>query len=392
MNKVLAVTGNDAVAYAMKQISPDVVAAYPITPQTSLMEKFSEYVADGVVDTEMILAESEHSAMSACVGSCAAGARTMTATSSNGLALMWEVLYIAAGTRLPIVMPMVNRALSAPLNIHCDHSDAMGARDSGWVQLFCENAQEAYDTTIQAVKIAERADVLLPVMICYDGFIISHGVENVEILDDAAVKKFVGEYKPKYTLLDKDHPIAVGPLDLPDYNFEHKRSQAQGMRNALGVIVEVAKEFEKNFHREYGLTESYRLDDAQVAIVLLGSTAGTAKDVVDDLRSHGVPAGLLKVRSFRPFPEEEIAQKLSALKVCAVLDRADAYNAVGGPLYTDIRAALFNRSSIKLVNYIYGIGGRDMGVEQIQQVYADLTGIASSGKVKNEVTYLGVRE
>ncbi|MFH1406661.1 MAG: pyruvate ferredoxin oxidoreductase [Candidatus Omnitrophota bacterium] len=392
MNKILALTGNDAVAYAMKQINPDVVAAYPITPQTSLMEKFSEYVADGIVDTEMILVESEHSAMSACVGSSAAGARTMTATSANGLALMWEILYIASGTRLPIVMAVVNRALSAPINIHCDHSDAMGARDSGWIQLFCENAQEAYENTIQALRIAEDPDVLLPVMVCLDGFIISHGVENVRVYDDAAVKKFVGEYKPKYPLLNKQHPISVGPLDLTDYNFEHKRAQSEAMRNAAGVVRKIADEFKKSFGVEYGFFEEYELNDAEVAIVVLGSTAGTAKVVVDELRKQGKKAGMLKIRSFRPFIELEIAKKLANLKACAVMDRADSFNSVGGPLYNDVRAALYNRANINLSNYIYGIGGRDIGTEDIEKVYKDLFEIAKTGKAENEISYLGVRE
>lgn len=395
-NKVMALTGNEAVAYAMKQVNPDVVAAYPITPQTSLMEKFSEFVADGLVETEMILTESEHSAMSACVGSSAAGARTMTATSSNGLALMWEILYIASGTRLPIVMTLVNRALSGPLNIHCDHSDSMGARDSGWIQLFSENSQEAYENLIQAVRIAEHPDVMTPVMVCFDGFIISHGMENVEIFDDAAVKKFVGGYVPKYPLLDTKHPVAYGPLDLPDYYFEHKRAQGEGMRNAPRVILEVAKEFEKAFGTnhtscglEHALIEGYKLDDAEYAIVLLGSTAGTARVTVDELRAAGKKAGLLKIRSFRPFPEKEIAQALKNVKALAVMDRADGVNAIGGPLFNEIRAALYGRVNTKIQNYIYGLGGRDTGPDTIETVYNDLFELAQP---KEQAIYLGVRE
>lgn len=392
MSKKLALQGNHAVSYAMKQINPDVVAAYPITPQTSLMEKFSEYVADGIVDTELILVESEHSAMSACVGASCAGARVITATSSNGLALMWEILYIAAGLRCPIVMTNVNRALSAPINIHCDHSDSMGARDSGWIQLFSENSQEAYDNAIQAVRIAEHPDVLLPVMVCLDGFIISHGVEVVNVHDDDKVKKFVGEYKPKYFLLDTKNPIAVGALDLTDYYFEHKRGQAEGMRNAPQVIADVAAEFKKAFGTEYGFTESYRLDDAEIGIVALGSTIGTARDVVDEYRKKGIKVGLLKIRVFRPFPEEEIARKLKDLKACGIMDRSEGMSAVGGPLYSEIRAALYNRANVPISNYIYGLGGRDVGIEDISKVIDDLENIAKTGKVPEKATYIGVRE
>ncbi len=390
--KVLALTGNDAAAYAMKQINPDVVAAYPITPQTSLMEKFAQYVADGVIDTEMVLVESEHSAMSASVGASAAGARAITATSSQGLALMWEICYIAAGYRLPIVMPVVNRALSGPINIHCDHSDAMGARDSGWLQLWSENAQEVYDNMIQAVRIAEDEDVLLPVMVNYDGFIISHAVENINVYDDANVKRFVGEYKPKYTLLDSKNPATFGTFDLTDYYFEHRRQEAEGMRNAVKVIPKIAKEFAKVFGREYGFLEGYKLNDAEVAIVALGSTVGTARAVVDSLRAKNIKAGILKLRVFRPFPEEEILSSLKHLKAIAVLDRADALNAIGGPLYNEIRAALYNKSSISVVNYIYGLGGRDIGLDDINRVYSEALEIAKTGKVKEKVAYLGVRE
>ncbi len=391
-NQTLALTGNDAVAYAMKQINPDVVAAYPITPQTSLMQLFADFVADGEVTTEMILVESEHSAMSACVGSAAAGARTMTATSACGLALMWEILYVAASTRLPIVMPVVNRALSAPINIHCDHSDTMGARDSGWIQLFSENAQEAYENTIQAVRIAEHPDVLLPVMVNQDGFIISHGMENVTIFDTEKVRKFIGEYKPAHFLLDLKHPYTFGPLDLYDYYFEHKRLQAEAMKKALPVIREIGREFGKQFGRTYDLFEGYRLEDAEIAVTALGSTTGTARVVVDQLRQKKIKAGLLKPRCFRPFPEEEIARSVRHLKALAVLDRSDSYNAVGGPLCSEIKSALYGRADVKVANYIYGLGGRDIGINDIKSVFADLEAIARSGKVERPLNYLGVRE
>jgi len=376
----------------MKQINPDVVAAYPITPQTSLMEKFAQFVADGEINTEVVLVESEHSAMSACVGASCAGARVMTATSSQGLALMWEIVYIASSYRLPIVMPLVNRALSGPINIHCDHGDAMGIRDSGWIQLWAENAQEVYDNLLQAIRIAENSDVLLPVVVNYDGFIISHAIENMYIYDAEEVKKFVGEYKPKYTLLDPKKPTTFGGFDLPDYYFEHRRQMAAAMSGSAKVIADVGKEFSKICGREYKFTEGYKLEDAEIVIVALGSTVGTARAVVDELREKGVKAGILKIRVFRPFPEEEIAGLLKDRKAVAVLDRADALNAVGGPLFDEVRGALYKKSNAPVVNYIYGLGGRDMGLAEINKVYGDLAEIAKSGRVANLVTYRGVRD
>ncbi len=387
-----ALTGNEAVATAMKQIDPDVVAAYPITPQTSLMQKFSSFVADGEVNTEMILVESEHSAMSAAVGAASGGARTMTATSANGLALMWEIVYIAASSRLPIVMPLVNRALSAPINIHCDHSDAMGARDSGWIQLWSENAQEAYDNTIQAIRIAEDPSVRLPVMVNLDGFVISHGMENVDIYDDKDVKSFVGEHKPFVNLLDLKNPITVGPLDLQDYYFEHKRQQAEGMMNAQKVVERVAKDFKSRFGREYGIMEGYKLDDADFAIVGLGSTMGTLKKVIDEARISGIKAGLLKLRLFRPFPIKDLRKALKGMKAIAILDRADSFNAVSGPLYSEITSALYGAANIPVTNYIYGLGGRDISVSMLHRVVKDTYDISQTGKKKNTLTYLGVRE
>ncbi len=386
-------TGNEAVAEAMRQINPDVVAAYPITPQTEIVQIFSSFVANGKVDTEFVTVESEHSAMSATVGASAAGARAMTATSANGLAFMWEVVYIAAAMRLPIVMPVVNRALSGPLNIHCDHSDTMGARDSGWIQIFSENAQEAYDNTIQALRIAENSNVLLPVMVTMDGFIISHAMEVMEILEDEKVREFIGEYVPENPLLDVDNPVTIGPIDLQDWNFEHKRQQAEAMRNAKPVILEVAKDYAKLTGREYGLFEEYRMEDAEVAVVVLGSTAGTAKAVVDELRADGVRAGLLKIRVFRPFPAEDIAEALKDVKAVAVMDRSDSFNAVGGPVFGDVRSALYDvENGPRIVDYIYGIGGRDVTPDHIRTVYADLAKIADTGQVENLLTYLGVRE
>ena len=264
-------SGNEAVAIAMKQINPDVVAAFPITPSTEIPQYFSTFVSNGVVDTEFVAVESEHSAMTACIGAEAAGARAMTATSANGLSLMWEMIYIASSLRLPIVMSLVNRAVSGPLNIHNDHSDAMGVRDAGWIMLFSENNQEAYDNMVMAHRIAEHKDVRLPIMICQDGFITSHSIENIELIEDEKVKEFVGTYKPEHYLLNKKEPMAIGPLDLQAYLFEHKYQQAEGMRNAKKVIAEVSAEFEKMTGRKYELFESYKLEDAEIAIVLSSS-------------------------------------------------------------------------------------------------------------------------
>ncbi len=389
----VAKTGNEAVAEGMRQINPDVVAAYPITPQTEIVQIFSSFVANGKVDTEFVTVESEHSAMSATVGASSAGARAMTATSANGLALMWEIVYIAASMRLPIVMPVVNRALSGPINIHCDHSDTMGARDAGWVQIFSENAQEAYDNLLQAVRIAEDKNVLLPVMVTMDGFIISHAMEVMHLLEDEKVRKWVGEYVPENPLLDVDNPVTVGPLDLYDWNMEHKRQQAEAMIQAKPVILEVAKDYAKLSGREYGLFEEYMLDDAEIAIVVLGSTAGTAKEVVKALRADGVKAGLLKVRVFRPFPAREIAAALGGKKAIAVMDRSDSFNAVSGPVFAEVRSAMYGVDNApKIVDYIYGIGGRDVTMDHIKSVYDDLAKIVKTGQVERALTYLGIRE
>jgi len=388
MSTILPLTGNESGAEVMRQIAPDVVAAYPITPQTELMHRFADYVADGKVPTELILVESEHSAMSACVGASAAGARVMTATSSQGMALMWEILYIAAALRLPIVMPLVNRSLSAPINIHCDHSDSMGARDTGWLQLYCENCQEIYDTGIQAMKIAENKDVLLPVMVCYDGFILSHTVERVELLEDHEVKGFIGEHIADHPLLDVDNPVTYGPLDLQDFYFEHKRQEAEAMRNAKAVVLQVADEYEVLSGRKYGLFEEYFSKDAEYIMVCLGSAAGTAKAAVDELRAAGENVGLLKLRVFRPFPAEELVAALADAKRIAVMDRADGVNSIGGPVFSEIRAALYGRSSAKISNYIYGLGGRDIDIEMMKSVFQDM----KDGKYAEEAFYLGVRE
>jgi pyruvate ferredoxin oxidoreductase alpha subunit len=395
MSRFQALSGNEAVATAMRQINPDVVAAYPITPQTSTIQAFADYVAEGLVDTEFVTVESEHSAMSACVGASAAGARVMTATAANGLALMWEILYIAASNRCPIIMSLVSRALSGPINIHCDHADVMGMRDAGWVILLSENGQEVYDNLLQALRISEHAEVLLPIAVCQDGFITSHGIERVEIYDDEQVRAFVGEYYPRWPLLDLEHPKTYGPLDFYDYYYEHKRQQVEAMDRAREVIVEVAEDFSRKFGRTYGLFDSYRLEDAAVAIVVANSTAGTAKDVVDRLRKAGLPVGLLKPRVFRPFPGRELSEALGHVKAVAVLDRSVSFGSVdnAGPLFLEVVAALTAQPhSMSVVNYIYGLGGRDITMSEIESVFDDLLQISDSGKIARRVTFLGVRD
>ncbi|MBU0580579.1 MAG: pyruvate ferredoxin oxidoreductase [Candidatus Margulisbacteria bacterium] len=391
-SQILAKTGNEAMAEAMRQINPDVVAAYPITPATEIAMIFSQFVADDKVDTDMVTVESEHSAMSATVGAAAAGSRAMTATSSQGLILMAEILPIASALRLPIVMPEVNRAISGPINIHCDHSDTMFVRDAGWIQIFSENSQEAYDNVLQAIKISEHPDVLLPSLVTTDGFVISHLMEGIEVIDDSLVKEYIGKYIPKHPLLDTDNPITIGSLDLQNYFFEHRYPVAEAMRRSKKVILEVGKDFGARFGREYSFFEKYKLDDAEVAIIALGSTVGTAKVVVDELRAKGIKAGVLKIRVFRPFPGEEIAEALKGLKAVAILDRADSFSAQPSPTYIEVTAALYSAGvMINSINYIYGLGGRDIDLKMIRSVYEQLQKMKLGEKPKSVVNYLGLR-
>lgn len=386
-------SGNEAVSHAIKQINPDVMPAFPITPSTEIPEHVSTYIANGEMDTEFIAVESEHSAMSAAIGATASGARTVTATSSAGLAFMWEALYLAASNRLPITMPLVNRALSGPININADHGDSMGARDSGWIQLYSEDNQEAYDNYIQSVRIAEHPDVLLPVMTCYDGFITSHAIQNIQLVETEKVKKFVGEYDAKYTLLHPDISLSVGPYDSQHYYMEHKKQQSEAMKRAKNVILEIAKEYEELTGRKYGLFEEYKLEDAELAIVILNSAAGTSKDVVDKLREEGIKAGLLKIRVFRPFPAEEIAEALKNVKALAVMDRSEGFSSQGGPVYPEVMSALYSCCETRplAINYIYGIGGRDVTTESIETVFEELIKIKDSGETGKKYRYLGLR-
>ena len=386
-------SGNEAVAEALRQINPDVFPAFPITPSTEIPQYFASFVANGKVDTEFIPVESEHSSMSAAIGASAAGARALTATSSCGLAFMWEELYIAASNRLPLALALVNRALSGPININCDHSDSMGARDSGWIQMYSENNQEAYDNMVQAFRISEHKDVKLPIMICQDGFITSHAVENIELLEDEEVRSFVGEYEPENYLLNPDCPMAVGPYSVTDYYMEAKRNQAEGMRHVEQVVLDVAEEFAQLSGRKYGLFEAYRLEDAERAVVMIGSAAGTTKDAIDRLREKGEKVGLLKIRLYRPFPADAIAEALKNVKAVAVMDRAEGYSNHGGPLGADVMAALFRaRSTALAANIIYGLGGRDVRVEDMEQVFEDLQTMIDQNDAGETYRYMGLRE
>ena len=391
---IKALEGDSAVTEAIRQISPDVVAAYPITPQTEIVMEFSELVAEGLVDTDYIRVESEHAAMSSCIGASSAGARAMTATCGPGLALMWETLWVASGLRCPIVMAVVNRSLSAPLNILTDQTDMMGSRDAGWVQIYAENHQEVYDNFIQAVRIAEHPDVLLPIMCGHAGFVLGHTLGRVEVLPDEVVKSFVGEYNPLYSLLDIEHPKTFGAYDHWDYFFEHRRQVFEASNNALRVISEIGQEYSKISGRHYGLVEPYRLDDAEAAILIIGSGAGACREAVDEMRNKGVKAGMLKVRCFRPFPADEIVNALKHTRAVAAMERCACFGAEGGPLFIETCAAFFNRGlPLKMIDYFYGLGGRDTVPAEFCDIFRELSQIADTGEIKPPlVRYLSVRE
>lgn len=399
--KLVGMNGDEASAYAAKQVNPDVVAAYPITPQTIIVERFSEYVADGEVDTEFVAVESEHSALSCSVGASAAGGRAFTATAANGLALMWEILYIASSLRLPIVMAVANRALSGPINIHNDHSDGMGARDSGWIQIYCENSQEVYDATIEAWRIAEHKNIQLPVMVCLDGFTLSHTMENVRTLPDEVVKEYVkerefitveGHLGEAELRLDPDNPLTMGPLDLQDFYYEHKIHQVEAMKNALKYIKEVDAEWSKVTGREYSHVEPYMMDDADVAIIGLGSAMGTVRYVIDEMRAEGKKVGMIKMRLFRPFPEEDLKEALGNVPVLGVMEKCISFGAPASPLMEEIMTAYYNDAEKPLMaNYVVGLGGRDVSPDMIREIYGSLLEIKEQGAVKQPMTYIGVR-
>jgi len=403
--ETIGLNGDEAVAYAAKQCDVDVVAAYPITPQTIIVEKFSEYVANGETKTEFVCTESEHSALTACLAASATGVRTFTASASAGLALMHEILFVTSGSRAPVVMAIANRALSSPLNIHGDHSDSMAARDSGWIQIYVENAQEAYDSIIQAFRIAEDTSVSLPTLVGLDGFTLSHTLENVNVLSDEAVKQFVGERQIPTVLthegktvpykLDPDNPMTMGPIALQNYYFEFKRQQEEGMKNALEKIGEINDEYASLTGRRYGngLIENYKLDDAEIAVICVGSTSGTMKVIVDKLREEGIKAGLLRLRTFRPLPVDDLRKNLKNIKAIAVMDKSMSFGGLGGAVFHEVRHALYDEPSHPpIINYIYGLGGRDSSPKELQKIFDELVQIAKTGKIGSQVRYLGLRE
>ena len=392
MAKKDRMSGNEAVAYAIRQINPDVMPAFPITPSTEIPQLVSTYIANGQMDTEFIPVESEHSSMSATIGAEAAGARSLTATSSAGLALMWEELLLAASNRMPCALALVNRTLSGPININCDHSDGMGARDTGWIQIYAEDNQEAYDNFVQAYPIAEDPRVHLPIMICQDGFITSHAVMNIELLEDAQVQEFVGTYQPEEYLLNPGQPIAVGPYAITNYAMEARKNQELALEASKEVILEVAEKFEAMSGRKYGLFEEYRTEDADYIMLIMGSAAGTAKQAVDDLRDKGEKVGLIKLRVFRPFPADELAEAVKNCKGLAIMDRTESYSGCGCALGMETMAGLYrNRVMINAVNYIYGLGGRDFTVDHVYDIFAELKDAEENGTKIPQFQYVGLR-
>ncbi len=389
--KIIGMNGDEAVAFAAKQAQVDVVAAYPITPQTIIVERFSDYVANGEVDTQYVCVESEHSALSACVGSSLAGSRVFTATSSQGLALMHEVLYLASGLRTPIVMAVANRALSAPINIHNDHSDMMGSRDCGWIQIYAENAQESYDWTLQAFRIAEDHKVSLPVTVNLDGFTISHAMEGVSVLEEDEVTRFLGRRTPMYKL-DIAKPMTFGALTLPDYYSEFKQQQVEAMKNAPPVITSVANEFNGISGRQYSNLSGFNVSDADAAVVCMGSVAGTARTVATKLRKQGKRVGVLKLWQYRPFPTQEVARALSKVKSVGVIDRAVSFGAPYGALGSDIASTkVLTGIQTKIFNVICGLGGRDIKPADIEGIFERALRHAEGAPIDDPLTLLGVR-
>jgi len=387
MGKDIAINGDSAVALAWKQIDPDVCAAYPITPQTIIVERFAEYVADGEVSTEFVCVESEHSALTLCVTSSSAGARTFTATASQGLAYMWEMLPIAASMRVPLMMAVANRAVSGPIDIHNDHGDVMSARDCGWISIFAENVQEAYDMSIIAPRIAEHHDVQLPVLVNLDGFILTHAIERITALEEDVVKKFVGEFKPLYPLLDVKHPISHNLMDGPLFYFPHKYQMVLAMNKVPKIAKDVFGEFEKISGRKYNIVEQYRCEDAECIAIVLGSAFGTMKEAIDQMRKEGKKVGVAMPRIFRPWPVEELAKLMKGKKAVIVMDKHLSVGAYG-PMFPEVvAAALEDERMPKMYNYIYGLGGADTMVSDFISIFKDV----EAGKGKR-VNYLGVKE
>jgi pyruvate ferredoxin oxidoreductase alpha subunit len=383
------IDGNEAVAIAAKLARVKVISAYPITPQTTVVEKLADFVASGELPAEFIKVESEHSAMSACIGAAATGARAFTATSSQGLMLMSEMLYVAAGLRLPIVMTNANRSVSAPLSIWCDQQDSMTVRDSGWIQLYCENNQEILDTTIQAFRIAE--ETLVPVMVCYDGYILSHTVEPVEVPEQAEVDGFIPPYAYPFPL-DPDRPVTMGPVGVPDYYTEIRYTLQKAVREAQAKIVEVCKDYKKKFGRGCGLLERYRSDDADIILLTIGSLSSSVKEIVDQYRKRGGKVGLVRVRSFRPFPVGELIDAIGHAKAVAVLEKDISLGSAGG-LFLDAAASFINVEPAPLMlDFICGLAGRDVSPLEIRTAVREATKAMEKGKLKHAVRWLGLRE
>jgi pyruvate ferredoxin oxidoreductase alpha subunit len=386
-------TGGECAALAIKQIEPGVYPAYPITPSSTILELFSRYIANGEVSTTLIDVESEHSALSAAMGAQAAGVRSMTSTSGNGLALMFEIVYIVAGLRLPIVMNVGNRAIAGPINIHSDHSDSMACRDAGWIQLYAENCQEVYDFNQIAIKVAEHPEVLLPAMVCQDGFYTTHNVQEVYVHDDMYARGFIGEYNPKHPLLNVDQPIALGGFALNNYYFEIKRQQFEAMENSKHVIKEMFRQYGDMTGRYYDPVDAYRTEDADFVIVVLSSSAGACKVIADELRAQGIKAGVLRPRVFRPFPHMEIVAALKNAKAVAVMDKSVCFGALGGPLFNEVRSAMHDSpNGPRVLNYIFGLGGREVRMNDLRKVYSELMDVAKTGDMTWKIRFLGVRE
>jgi pyruvate ferredoxin oxidoreductase alpha subunit len=389
MGKRMGLTGNEAVAYAVKQCDVGLVSAYPITPQTIIVERISDYVANGEIDTEFVCVESEHSALSACIGASLTGLRVFTATASQGLALMHEVLYAASGLRCPIVMAVANRALSAPLNIHCDHSDMMGSRDCGWIQVFAENVQEAYDWTIQSFKIAEHTDVQLPVAVNLDGFTLTHCLEDIEVLEEEDVKKFLPPRKPIYRI-DVEKPMTFGAWAMPEYYYKFKLQQQEAMENSIKVIKQVTGEYSKLTGRNYGVIQSYGLEDSKVAVMALGSTCGTLRHVAKKLReSEGLKVGVIKLWLYRPLPEVDLTSAIDNVETLVVLDRTLSPGAIFSPLGSDIASTIVKRNlGIRLLNYTYGLGGDEISIDLAEKLLRLAVKVAEGVKPPSSTGYV----
>jgi len=384
------VTGNYAAAYGSMRARARFVAAYPITPQTFIVEHISEFVSNGEMDCEYVEVESEHSALSACVAASGTGVRSFTATSSQGLVLMHEILPTATGMRLPIVMAVVNRAIAAPINIWVEHNDIMPERDSGWIQVFCDNNQEVQDMILQSFRIAEDKRVALPMIVNLDAFILSHTVEPVDLMEQEAADKFLPKFTSPSHIIDPDDPKGLGVFTPPEFVQESRWQVDKAMRDATKVIAEVNAAFVKQFGRDHGgMIDPYMVDDADVVLVTMGTVSSTAHEVVDDLRAEGKKVGLVKLRFWRPYPRDELRKIAEKAKAVGVYDRAVSFG-VGGPSFIEFRNAAYGLG-VPTVNFIAGLGGRDVSSADIRFMYERLLETAKTGKVKRDVVWIATR-